>query len=338
MAVAPIWKDYYVALGTDESIEYRIVLSDTSAVIYTGVAFRRPGATYNIIRINDICADWLTNSLPEMSQTQFTQFDLPITFLIQKYTSSWTTVDYVSFLNDWSYDHDYNVATMGMAFPINGHLQLGQWLVFSAYNATSVVATIYTSGGSYNVTIPIAISADFNVDYNSDFAKSVRGAGSGTAVLDISGWTDAERVVIGNTTYTVVNTCSRYVLYYLNAYGGWDSLLIEGWHAESDSLTRHTREVDYDNSNVQNRFRINYVNEITKRLTLHTGWLSDDEASRMHHLLNSTNVYLYDMTEDEMIPVTIPSTSTEYKTYHGQGNRLVKYDLEVEFAHYRTRR
>ena len=138
--------------------------------------------------------------------------------------------------------------------------------------------------------------------------------------------------------YFPINANLKYALYYRNAYGGVDVFLIEGNHKEVDNLTRHTREVEYDNSDVMNRGRQNYVNEISKSLILHTSWLTDEEASRMHHLLNSNEVYLYDIPNEKMIPVILKNTTTEYKTYKSNGCKLVDYAIEVEFANKRVRR
>ena len=69
---------------------------------------------------------------------------------------------------------------------------------------------------------------------------------------------------------------------------------------------------------------------------MHTGLLNDDEASRMHHLLNSTEVYLYNMNSGEMIPVTLNNTQTEYKTHKGNG--AITYTIEATLAQDRIRR
>jgi hypothetical protein len=58
----------------------------------------------------------------------------------------------------------------------------------------------------------------------------------------------------------------------------------------------------------------------------------------MHHLLNSTEVYLYDISEQRMIPVIIPSNSSEYRTFKNNGNRLVRYELNLQVAQNRIRR
>ena len=340
MAV-PIWKDYFVTLGSNaDSYEYRILLADTSEVIYSGKAYKKPGDTDVNVRINDVCADYFQNVLPTLSQAEFSELTLPLEFDIQKRNMGlWTTFESVSFLNDWSYDYGYDAETMGMSFPINGRIDGRMPVVWTGLDVSQVNATIYYKDGtSSSVIIPVAISNDFNADFNADFARSTRVAGSGTAVFLPSAWDDVDRITIENSTFKVVTECAKYALYYVNAFGGWDSLLIEGNDLESDSLKRYTREMLYDNRDIQNKGVENYVNEVTKRFTLHTGLMSDAESKMMHHLINSTDVYLYDIANEQMIPVLITDNSVDYKTYHNQGNQMVTYTIQVEVAQNRIRR
>ena len=335
MAV-PIWKDLFVNLGTGASYQFRIILYDTEEVIYTGKAFKKPGETNVTIRINDICADYLVNVLPTLSQAEFTELTLPVTFVVQVLSGArWVTKQSAQFINDWSYDYGYNPATMGMSFPINGRIDSRMPIVWTGLSVDEVTATIhFTDGTTAFVIIPVAISNDFN----ADFSRSVRSAGSGTAVFLPDAWDNVSKIVVGSSTFTVVTECAKYAIYYVNAHGGWDALLIEGNSLEADSLKRYTREMDYSNRDIQNRGIQNYVNEITKGFTFHTGWLLHDQGERMHHLINSTDVYLYDIANEQMIPVTIPTTTCEYKNYKNQGNKWVNYTIQVEVAQNRIRR
>ena len=341
MAAIPIWKDAIVDIGLGDSMFYRITLADTGEVIYSGKAFKRPGASSVQVRINDICADWLENVLPTLSQAAFSELNLPVTFYVQSSSngSTWTNQGSFQFTNDWSYDYNYNPVTMGMSFPINGRIDYRMPIVWTGLNVSEIRATInFTDGTSTFAIIAIEITQDFNADFNADFAKSVRAAGSGTAVFIPYAWNDVESIEVGNSVFKVVTQCAKYALYYVNAYGGWDCFLIEGNDLEADTLKRYTREVVYDNRDIQNRGINNYVDEITKGFTFHTGWLLGEQGERMHHLINSTDVYLYDIATEEMIPVIIPSTSCEYKTYKNQGNRLVNYTIQVQIAQNRIRR
>ena len=333
----PIWKDYYVSLGSADSVEYRILYNNI--VVYQGKAWKRPGNTEVLVRINDICSDFIQNEFPNLAASEFSNDTYPEFIIQSKMYDEWENVDSVDFYNDWSFEYDFDPATMGLAFSINGRLHPNQWIVYSAYKSSSVKAEItFIDGSKTSVYVPIETSPDFNTDFNSDFARSLRSSQSGTAVFKLSQFSNMKSLQIGNTTYEFADNCSKYVLYYQNSHGGWDSLLIEGNYSEMDSLTRHTRDVEYDNRNVQNRGSINYINEVTKILTLYTSWMSDKESSRMHHLLNSTSVYLYDIEKDQMIPALLTNGVTEYKTYKGNGGKLVNYSLEVKFANGRMRK
>ncbi len=335
MAAVPIWKDNFVTL----SGVYRIMVVETGDVIYTGNASPKPGEANAQIRINDICADFLEHVLPTLDQAEFTRISNP-TFKVQKIVSNqWVDVTSVQFLNDWSYDYGFDPATMGLSFPINGVVDTRMPIVWTGYELSEVEATIHLrDGSSYQVFIPVEITDDFNNDFNNDFSQSVRTAGSGTAVFFPAAWGDVVKVEVNNSTFILEDTCAKYALYYVNAHGGWDCFLIEGNTLEEDTLKRYTREVVYDNRNISNRGISNYVNEITKGFTFHTGWLTGDQGERMHHLINSTQVYMYDIAKQQMIPVIIPTTTCEYKTFKNQGNQLVNYSIQVEIAQNRIRR
>ncbi len=332
--VAPIWKDYYINLGKGEGVAFRIKVGDD--VIYTGRAYPKPGEETSSIRINDICADYLQNVLPELTAETFQAMEFPVTFIVESYNTeeaSWMEAGTAQFLADWSYDNNYSVDTMGMAFPINGKVDARQTIIYTAYNSSSVVATLtFQDGTTKEVTI------DTTKATTTDLERATASAGSGSVVLDLAQYADIAKVTIGNTTYNVSDGCHRYAIHYINAYGGWDALLIEGNDLREDTLTRNTREMVYDNRAMANRGKQNYVNEITCKYTLHTGWLSDDESLRMHHLLNSTEVYLEDIAEGGFHPVTITNTSCQYKTYKNNGGSLVNYEISVELSQNRLRR
>ena len=342
--VHPIWKNYVVEFNNsqlyipDESIDYIISYKsgDALTTIYNGTAWKRPGEEYIRICINDICADWLTNTFPSLLD-DFVLQDMPVEFVVQgiTYTGAYKEVARVRFINDWSYDEAHDAETDGLAAPINGHIDARQWLLWTGLDVSSVNAHVTLADGSvFDVIVPVEISADFDEDYNIDFSKSVRSAGSGTAVLSLSQWGNAVKVSVNGIDYHIIKGCARYVLYYRNAFGGWDSMLIEGASSEQDNLTRHSM----DKIGLSGISKYNYLNEIQKKLTLHSSWLSDEESLRMHHLLNSTDVYLHDLETNQISPVILDNTSTPYKTYKGEGRKLVNYSIEVTIAQSRVRR
>ena len=158
MAV-PIWKDYFVNLGTGDSVTYRITDSDSGDVIYTGKAFKRPGESNITARINDVCADYLEHALPTIAQTEFTRLVSP-TFLVQTLSGqTWTTKATIQFNNDWSYDYGFNPATMGFSFPINYRIDARMPIVWTGYNVSEVDTIIQLKDGTqFHVIIPVEIS------------------------------------------------------------------------------------------------------------------------------------------------------------------------------------
>lgn len=334
----PIWRDYTINIGASDSALYRIKVGN--AVIYQGRAYKRPGASQVTTRINDICADYLTNTLPNLSQAAFEAVNLPVVFSLEVYElNQWTQVGEISFYNDWSFDPDFNPVTMGLAHPINGKVSSKGWLIYTAYNQSQVSALLtFKDGTTQTLVIPIARSNDFNDDFNVDFSRATASAGSGSATLDLSQWSNLAKVTIGNAVYEVVDDCSRYALHYLNAFGGWDSFLIEGNHLETDTITRTLQDVEYDNQSLMNRGTQVVAAEIVKSMTLNTGWLTDDQSERMHHLVNSVNVYLEDLNEGKFYPVVMNDTTLDRKTFKNNGGRLVNYQLNVTLAQSRIRR
>lgn len=332
----PIWKDRIVNLGAYATNNFRIKVG--TKTIYTGTSHRRPGETQNTIKINDICADYLQNVIPSMTHAEFTALG-EITFKTESYYSNaWNEVDSVVFINDWSYDYEHDPAVDGLSFPVSMRVDQRQFLVYTAYDEELVTAKMnLKSGESVNIYVSTLVTDDFNADYNQDFSKALRGTKNGTAVIDLSRY-DAESVEINGHLYEIVPSCHRYALYYANAYGGWDSLLMEGNDKVQDSVTRHQRTLEYDNRNISNRGTDNYINELERKITLHTSWMNDEESLRMHHLLNSTNVFLMDLEKTQMIPVVLTSTTTEHKTYKNNGHQLVNYEIEVTIAQTRIRR
>lgn len=311
----PIWKDYFIDFGDVDSIVYRISYDEDGEqkVIFMGKANWRPGTESNVVKINDICADYLVTNTPDLVAEDVVMNTYP-EFLVEYLNDggSWEDVGTILFTPDWSYE---TPSPLVMSAPIRNTIDRRQTFLHSVFLKRSVS---YTFTGLH----PISRTIEIN--------------GSGTISLK-NFPVHASGISIEGIGYKIVNTCAEWVVYYVNAYGGWDSFIIEGNVSERDDLKRYNISTEYNNATEQ-RGKRNYVNELTKVYTLHTGWLTDDESSRMHHLLNSTNVYLGNLNDGRIIPVVLTGNTTDYKTYKGNGNRLVDYTIEAEVAQYMTRK
>ena len=320
MAAVPIWQDKIITIPAS-SVLFRIYDWDNSVTLYQGVANARPGESSVKLRVNDICADYLVNSLPTLTDRTFT--GLPVKrFGIQTKTGNqaWSPFEDVTFYDDWSYS--YGTSPSDLSCPINGRVDDRMFILFSGKEMSSLSASYHRTSGSStsrSVTLPTTPT-------------------TGTGAFKADAVSGVDRITIKSRVYYPVGSCYKYALYYVNAFGGWDQFLLEGNDMEVDEVVRYIREVEYDNTSIVNRGMDNYVNEVKKSWTLHSGLLTDDQASRMHHLINSPLVYLCHISSGDMIPVIMKTNTCEYKTFKNQGRRMVEYTLEVELAQNRIRR
>lgn len=339
MAV-PIWKDYFVTLGTTDGTLFRIRIGSYSGdIIYSGKAYLRPGETDNVIRINEICADYLTHALPTMERG-WSPLTLP-TFYVQASTdggTTWANKGSVQFTKDWSYDDSFNPATMPFSQPVNGRIDARQLLLYSALNISQVAAVLtFQDGSTMTVYVPVARHNSFDASFDASFEQSILAAQSATAVLDLSGFTGLKSVRVANKkTYTVAGDCFRHVLYYVNEFGGWDSLLIEGASRRTDAVSRRTIGVDYDNRDGSARGTFDYLNEVVPRWTLCTGRMSDAEAEAMPGLFNSPEVYLMDLASRRVLPVVLSDAEQTIRRTRNGGP--IFFEITATLAQDRIRR
>ena len=339
----PIWKDYFVTLGSGDKIDY-IIRAETPTMrttIYKGTAYARPNTSEIRIRINDICADYLMNAFPHDSEEGAVGNISVPTFSVEVAQdipdeSDFNTVAVVQFINDWSYDAAHN--TSDASAPIDGVVDVRQPLIYSSYRDEVEALLKFNDGTTASLILPMKHGADFADDFNDDFATAVGGASAGSAVIKPSEWEGLTEVVIEGHTYKVQSTCQRYALYYTNEYGGWDSFVMQNTSKQSDAYTRHTHSRNYDNSISHNRGVFTYMTEVAPSWSFTTKYLADSEAEKMHHLLGSNDVYLLDMERGEMLPVNISNKSCDYLTVKNNGRAFPTYTINVQLAQTRIRR
>lgn len=321
----PIWKDYYVNVGSAAVNAFKVKDADMN-VIYEGVAVKRPGASYATVRINDICADYLQHAVPTLEADTFTAEPLRQKFTVTDGEDNY--IDDVSLYLDWSYeDLGDTTGVAPMSVPIIRRVAPNQYIPATSTSNSATSMAVFVGG-------------------DVDDVENVAISGLGTLMIvagDYAG--DTGKVGIQNHfynpnvevfAYDVVDHCHEWALYYVNAYGAWDTLLIEGKARRTDGYARHTYRQDYDNTEASNRGKVEYLNEITRRWEMWTGWLTDDEASRMHHLLGSNMVYLNRLGTDELIPVVLTNAECPFKDHRQDG--MVAYGIEMEVAHDYIRR
>jgi len=315
MNTTPIWRDYFVNYDTDDvAVRYRVECD--GAAIFTGKAYKRPGETSIAIKLNDICAPYLSQSF-DLPATEAATF-APAPYMRRVFTvigeDTGAQLDEVEFYLDYSFEAPYNALTAGASFPITGEVDPRQWLVASSYDSTNGEAVVTTAGAAA-----------------SAWKQTAGVASAGSLYLPLALHPGATEVTAFGRTYRVVESCPRFVLYYVNAFGGWDSLLVKGSAKETDTYTRATFRRTYDNARERARGTVNYANPYEKSFKLSTGWLTDEQAARMHHLTGSTNVLLCDLNSGEWWPVVLTDSSVEYKQHLTEG-KPISYTLSATVA------
>ena len=144
-------------------------------------------------------------------------------------------------------------------------------------------------------------------------------------------------VGVAAPTYTINNTCATYALYYLNAVGGWDFLLVRGNALRENTYERvnmrkHASNLTYEHGEKVVREKV----DVTWKL--YTDYLSDEQWALMHHLTGSASVYLHDLNTGSRTPVNVTDTKQSYNTYKNQGKRMTFAEINIKASQQRYRR
>lgn len=322
--IAPIWQDtVYEFVG--ESAEYELYVEEreffvgqwytTDKLIYKAKVHSAPNTDIIPVTINKICQNYFKPTYMDLdilidSDTQRKIFKL-------KGIGGNILHTYI-FINDWS----YKPLTLGLKTnPIIPYIGNGQRLFFSAF-ATDAKnfyygMTYYNGEETYTngLTVINRFETLFVPESRSKYVQSF---------------------IVGDNEYPMIDRCKcKYVIYYVNPNGGWDWFPILGKVVKTDSVKQYTYTQNYNNNTLQfgkNR----YLSEIATKMTMNTAYLTEKQSDRMWELLESNYVYVHSLEDDKIIPVIITNTDIEYKR-KGIRNKLISYDITVEFSQTRER-
>lgn len=298
--MTPIWKDIFVNLqGGSQQEAYTIAIDYTD--VYSGICYSDGEC---VIRINDVVADYFTRKAPTIGTSADSNGE-KATANVRVKNSAGDVVFADIVVDDYSYE-DIDLATHIPYAPIARIIDARAPIVGTVFNDAQRV--IYSDNEVEAVSTPIGAT----------FTKYISPT--------------TEKVTIGGNEWNVVCAGARYALYYINAYGSWEWLVLNGRASASNSYTRTNVKQKYDNGITSARGENNWVNEEQRTITLRTGYITDEGAKNMPHLLGSTNVYLYDLETAELRPVVITDTSYSQLTYLGNGAKPIQYTINVRVA------
>ena len=326
--IGPIWKDVEFDFGTIDIVEYGIFMpvDGYDVLLFAGRSYLRPNGISNKIIVNKICQDYM--EAPLLDKDSLAVGGGYQVFKLKSIDGSREYRTY-RFVNDWSYDDYFNTGLLSHPILKNDNkVYKNQLLPFTVFGASETVGVTYgiQYGGhkdEYGNVIPDWSNGD-----------SVRN-NVVTEIFPYSGRTKgAVSYTINGKKYDIVDDCVKYVLYYVNPWGGYDWFPIRGKVVEKDTMTSYTYTQNFNNQTWEFGKR-RYLTSINKHFTLHTEWMSEDESSRMWYLLQSNVVYLHNLKENKVYPVIITNTEQEHKK-RLRGTRI-SYQIEVDLSQNRER-
>ena len=176
---------------------------------------------------------------------------------------------------------------------------------------------------------------------NANLSRPINGryvAGMYKMDTTVSGPSGAVTNTLNGGAYNVLADCGNYALYYLNSYGGWDALLIDGTVLKKSTITQYTTDKNYNNSRIEFE-QVKYINEIQDAYEINTGFLTDEQAANLSkNLIPSKEVYLHFLNDNKIIPVLITDSSVTYQTYQTNNLQMPQYKINVKESQIKLRK
>lgn len=176
---------------------------------------------------------------------------------------------------------------------------------------------------------------------NTDLSRPINGhyvAGMYKMDTTVDGKSGTVTNSLNGDNYNVLADCGDYALYYLNAYGGWDALLIDGTVLKKSTIKQYTTDRNINNNRIEFE-QTKYINEIQDAFEINTGFLTDEQAANLsNNLIPSKEVYLHFISENKIIPVLITDTSVTYQTYQTNNLQMPQYKINVKESQIKLRK
>lgn len=313
---APFWQDTIYTfpdgaeygLYVEESYRVGNMLVKEDKLIYSGKVYAAPSEYVVNVSINRICQNYINDTYLPFDDNRVGISDI-YKFKLKESNDLLHTY---YFVRDWS----YKPLTIGIKTnPIIPFIGTGQRLFFSAFAA------------SESKSFPYEVKY---YDGQEEYTNGLTVTNSvSTEIIALSRLSGADAFIFGDKEYKRLPLCKcKYVMYYLNPYGGWDWLPIIGRVTKKDKIDQYTYTKNYNNTRTDfGKYR--YLSEIHTTYTLHTGWLSQAQSDRMWEVLESNCVYLHNLEEDKIMPVVLTHSDIEYKQKTNK-SRMIDYEIIAE--------
>lgn len=322
----PIWKPYEISIGLEasQSVLFRVCLGRNPGgqILFTGRAYAKtPDAGEVKVVLNDIFANYVSMPFPQIvaGMHQFSKGGTRGFFIEAKENGqNWSAVASVFFSADWSYD-DAKAWVDGKPLTAVASRQVSanQYLFITVVECFGVkIHGTRKDGSTYVVS-----STLFTTESTGTAAFRLSDFASEGDVLQVYCVVDTGDVA--TDLVFEVGGCYRYSLHWVNERGGWmqTPLAAVKWGRD---IERTLLDGEASVEVIRNR--------ITKRATICSPLMSDEESAAFADVVSSTNVVLYDSERDTWIPVVVTDTTMEIQKYKTNGAKMSKYTLAVQVA------
>lgn len=322
----PIWKPYQISIGLEasQSVLFRVRLGRDPGgqILFTGRAYAKtPDAGEVKVVLNDIFANYVSMPFPQIvaGAHQFSKGGTRGFFVEAKENGqNWTAVESVFFSADWSYD-DAKAWVDGKPLTAVAGRQVSanQYLFITVVECFGVkIHGTRKDGSTYVVSSTI-----FTTESTGTAAFRLSDFASEGDVLQVYCVVDTGEVA--TDLVFEVGGCYRYSLHWVNERGGWmqTPLAAVKWGR------------DIERTLMDGAASVEVIrNGITKRATICSPLMSDEESAAFADVVSSTNVVLYDSEKETWIPVVVTDTTMEIQRYRTNGAKMSKYTLAVQVA------
>ena len=321
----PIWKPYEISIGLEasQSVLFRVRLGQNPGgqILFTGRAYAKtPDAGEVKVVLNDIFANYVSMPFPQIvvGMHQFSKGGTSGFFVEKKNGQNWSAVGSVFFSADWSYD-DAKAWVDGKPLTAVAGRQVSanQYLFITVVECFGVkIHGTRKDGSTYVVS-----SRLFTTESTGTAAFRLSDFASEGDVLQVYCVVDTGEVA--TDLAFEVGGCYRYTLHWVNERGGWmqTPLAAVKWGR------------DIERTLLDGEASVEVIrNGITKRATICSPLMSDEESAAFADVVSSTNVVLYDSDKDTWIPVVVTDTTMEIQQYRTNGAKMSKYTLAVQVA------
>lgn len=323
---SPIWRDMvetFTPEWVDEDYTSYRVADGEGNIIYNGRAYFNADGEVKI-KFNNVFENYINETI-DLKKDGLQGNNGYSTFGVQRWNDEydgWLNIKEYMVYNDWSYNTDRMPSGLiSQSHILSTTLDPRQMFIQTYFNSNNDATTeVHLFGSSATSSRPIF--DNFNVD--DEIASYVLKAGRAIHLETYVGDDETNKI-----EYNVELTCKPYALYWLNKYGGYDSMLLNKTTKQTDRLTNfdYTREID---NNTDEFEKTQYLKEIRQTWSIKTDILNDRQSEIVAEIAHSPQVYLHILDEDKIVPVNVTDSSVEHKQWRNNQRKRIVYTFTVE--------